>query len=214
MFRKFALLMSLFLTLGSTTALAQDDAAPVADLDGLESAYSRIYAPAFNAEGTPGAQSMERVTVLTVTGYAFESDDAAASALAPLGDEVINAIPVSHDIAGEPVDDLGDSAILHSGEFEDVNGAMAIHMVTVQDGARIYQVSLAGAGPEDGGALVQDSAQHMLDGEVDTDEVTLNNDGTSTGGVFDLMPTKDDTDLTGGLVPQMDGDLMDMPATS
>ena len=212
MFRKVALLVALFLTLGSTTVSAQDSSAPVADLDGLESAYTRIYAPDFNAEGTPGAESMERVTVLTITGYTFDGEDAAAGALEPLADEVVNAIPVSHDITGEPVDDLGDSAVRHGGEFEDEGGPVTVEMVTVQDGDRIYQVSLAGAGLEDGDAQVDGIVQFMLDGEIESDEVAFSNDGTSTGGVFDLMPTDEDRDITADLTPQMDGDLMDVPA--
>ena len=55
--------------------------------------------------------------------------------------------------------------------------------------------------------ITNDVVAYIVDAEAGDDEVTLNTDGTSTGGAFDRMPASGD-DAVGGLEIVEDYDVL------
>ena len=51
-------------------------------------------------------------------------------------------------------------------------------------------------------------AQHIAEAEPSEEPVTVHVRGSATGGPFDAMPGRDDTDVLAGLVPLYDYDLL------
>lgn len=219
MFRKLILLVPLVIAMGfsqNATAAVQDIPPSIADeFEGIESGYLRHYMTESYYEavtdviGTPRATAdveVEDIQILTITGVTFDSADNAEQAFDTFHEDFASDLEMSGSPDAEELtmDDLGDLAILHKGTIVGEDEALATAGLFVQDGEQVYMIQMIGGELDAGEQQVQDIAQFMLDGEIQTDEVTLNEGGTSTGGVFDLMPTVDDTDLIGDLVPAED----------
>lgn len=220
MFRKFTLLLSLVLAMGfaiTSTAAAQDVPTSAGDVEGLETGYARMYMPDFSAmieaAGTPGATTgfdENAVLVIMTAGFTFDSEDNAGKALDTFGEGFTSEMSGAENLEAAELDDLGDRAVLYSGTVEESGESMPTNTLLVQDGEAVYMISVTGGDLDEGKQQAQDIATHMLDGEIETGDVTFNEDGTSTGGVFDLMPTAEDTDLVSGLAPSMDMDFSGM----
>lgn len=223
--RKFILLVSLVLTLGfgiTTSVTAQETpAAEMPQLEGLESGYARMFMPDFNAMfeamGTPGANIPELdekgvLTIMTAV-LTFDSTDNAGKGLDSTADAFTRQ-DGGTDLTSSEIKDLGDKAMLYSGEADAGDGTtMLTNVLVVQDSERVYMVMVAGGELEAGATQAKDIARFMLDARPTTPEVTLKQDGTSTGGAFDRMPTAKDTDLVSGLAPFMDVDMKADPAS-
>lgn len=219
MFRKITLLLSLIMAMGLTAVTASAQEVPATeDVEGLETGYARMYMPDFSAMidsiGTPGAETdfdEEGVMMVMIAGLTFDSDDNASEAFGSFSESYSGELSGAEGMEASEIDDLGDNAALLSGEMTESGEAMATNMLLVQDGESLYLISVTGGEVDAGSQQVQDIAQHMLDGEIENEEVTFNEDGTSTGGVFDLMPDpEEDAELLSNLAPGMD---MDMDAS-
>ena len=93
-------------------------------------------------------------------------------------------------------------AIEISGEA-DISGETPTGMLAVQDGNWMFIViTLGDATP----GIGDDIAKFMVDAEPSDAEVVFAEDGTSTGGFFDMLPQDDDPVLE-GLLPVLDQDL-------
>src|SRR5690606_15678499 len=77
-------------------------------------------------------------------------------------------------------------------------------LVYVQDGARLYTLS-AIAGSAEATTITDDLARDILDREPGDGEVRFNPDGSSTGGIWDLLPPPD-ADILDGLVAFADAE--------
>ncbi|HWV23286.1 MAG TPA: hypothetical protein VNZ58_03775 [Thermomicrobiales bacterium] len=219
MLRKITILLSLILTLGfavTTSAAAQDT--PSVDslnVDGLESGYGRAYMPDLNAlveaMSTPGAATpdlnADGPSAIQISILTFDKADNAKKASDSIADEIASQEVEDVEMKSEEVKDLGDSATLYTGEVKSMGETMAITALLVQDGEQLLQIQIVGGENDANSSQAQAIAQHMLDTEPSTNEVTFNEDGTSTGGAFDRMPQSGDTDLIGDLTPFMDMDL-------
>ncbi len=219
MFRKLTLLLSLVLAMGfavSTTAAAQDVPASADDIEGLESGYARMYMPDFAAMiesvGTPGAEMTideNGVMLIMISGFTFDSEDNASKAVDLFSEGMTGETSGLEGMESSEIDDLGDKNLLINGETDEAGEPMATNMLLVQDGTSMYMISVTGGELDAGTQQVQDIAQHMIDGEIETEEVTFSEDGTSTGGVFDLMPNiEEDAELLSNLAPSTDMDMM------
>lgn len=221
MLRKFTILLSLVLTLGfaaTTSAAAQempDVDAP--DMEGLETGYARMFMPDFGAMidalGTPGADmpEIDQEGVLTVMTaiLTFDNADNADKSMAVVADTYTEEGESDTDIdmTSEEISDLGDKATLHSGAVDISGEKTTFNILIVKDDSQLLLIQVIGGEAEAGATQAQDIANFMLDTEPTTDEVTFNEDGTSTGGAFDRMPTAEDTDLVDGLAPFIDMDM-------
>jgi len=215
-FRKLTLLLSLVFTFAfssTTLAVAQDlPAFNPADMEGVESGYGRMYMVDLEMllSSPEAVEDMAADTPLVgmIGIFTFEDDDAARSNLEPLGDSLTEQANDEGATLEKEGIDLGDEGYAYTGELPvDESGAMNGAIFFVQQDEHIYFVMvLGGEQPAD---LGQEWAEYVLDGEIGDDAVELSEDGTSTGGVFDAMPTADDEDLLNGMLPVSDSDLLE-----
>lgn len=216
MFKRIALLLSLVFALAvSSSAGAQSTPTlDPGDVEGLESGYARMYIADIEAMmATPGAMEEMSLDDMALSGMAavftFEDEGAAEDAFDLFGDQFAQGFMEGSGTEAEKseIDDLGNQAVEYLGETEvDDETTSPTSMILVQDGEHIFIAMILG------GAEVSDDtrafAEHLLDGEISDDEVVFNEDGSSTGGVFDIMPNEENTDIVQGMVPFMDADFM------
>lgn len=217
MFKRIALLLSLVFALAVSSGAGAQDSTPTldpGDVEGLESGYARMYIADIEAMmATPGAMEEMSLDDMALSGMAavftFEDEGAAEDAFDLFGDQFAQGFMEGSGTEAEKteIDDLGNQAIEYLGETEvDEETTSPTSMILVQDGEHIFIAMILG------GAEVSDDtrafAEHLLDGEISDDEVVFNEDGSSTGGVYDIMPNEENTEIVRGMVPFMDADFM------
>lgn len=180
----------------------------VANLEGLESAVSRSYTldyEAMYAAATPGdTTEMEMpagLQVLSLGIYKFDNDDNAKNAM-DLAQEELQAEGALGEVEVEEfdADDMNDDSIALSGvsEEEGIGPAQTSVLVT-QEGQYIYfSVGLASGDGADSQTPVVDSVKYMKDTDEGGD-VAFNEDGTSTGGIWEKF-IKADNEQVAGLI--------------
>lgn len=216
--KKLLLTLSLLLTLGlSASGVAAqveapnlDDVDPTADVEGIQSIYDRTFSVDFEAlMASPEADFdnldiSAMMSVISIQGMTFDSEDNANAYLDQMRDELdasmeedpstFDGIEIS-DLDGFDVDGL--QLIMDMADLE-----ITASVVIFVDGNQVFQIMVMNSDLETAKASADAVTQFVIDAETETEEVTFNADGTSTGGVFDRMPTGDDEvvgDLTGVL---------------
>lgn len=193
----FAFLLTIGLAAGGSVA-AQTPVSDTADVSGLESSYLRTYA-ADVEQPVEGEQFGAQAGVFT-----FDSPESVEGAFDAFADDfALGFFGEDADVESSDVDGVGDNAREYVGEA-DLGGEftpMTVLMVQ-QENMILLSISLGIA--ESGSA--DDIAQFMIDAEPSDSEVMFSDDGTSTGGAFDLMPAAGD-EVLGGMVPVLDMDL-------
>lgn len=216
MFKRIALLLSLVFALAISSGAGAQDTPTLDpdDVEGLESGYARMYIADIEAMmATPGAMEEMSLEDMALSGMAavftFEDEGAAEDAFGLFGDQFAQGFMEGSGTEAEKseIDDLGNQAVEYLGETEvDEETTSATSMILVQDGEHIFIAMILG------GAEVSDDtrafAEYLLDGEISEDEVAFNEDGSSTGGVYDIMPNEENTEIVQGMVPFMDADFM------
>lgn len=183
--------------------------------EGLVSAYDRTYMVDFEAMmASPSADladmdSAAMMRVVSITGMTFDSDDHAEAYLKDMKSQIDDAQEAGEMPEGTEVKDLEDfdkDGFIATMSMEDlgVNSAILVFV----DGDQVFMVVGIDADIESATTLVTDVAKYVADAEVKDDKVTLNEDGTSTGGVFDRMPEAG-SDLVGDLTSVTDSVLQE-----
>jgi hypothetical protein len=192
-------------------------------LDGIETAYSRKYiAEAELGFGSPEAPAPSTPEVLTATVLEFDNEQHAADAFDSVKNPLIaREIMLGHgdlDVDDADIDDLGDQARLFIGATDAHHEPETSAMLIVQDGNLGYLIQATGPDPAIEQTLMSFGA-FMVDAEPGTGPVVPGEYADTRGGTFDLLPTREDTDVLRGLVPMYDYDLLlsqkpiDHPAT-
>lgn len=221
--KKLILTLTMLLTLGfslqGVAAQTPEDAgAPMGEAmqaEGLVSAYDRTYMVDFEAMmASPSADladmdSAAMMRVVSITGMTFDSDDHAEAYLKDMKSQIDDAQEAGEMPEGTEVKDLEDfdkDGFIATMSMEDlgVNSAILVFV----DGDQVFMVVGIDADIESATTLVTDVAKYVADAEVKDDKVTLNEDGTSTGGVFDRMPEAG-SDLVGDLTSVTDSVLQE-----
>jgi len=204
-----AVLVLVFTILGSTGVAAQDVPAEElqpGDLEGLRHAVVRAWSfdySALFANATPGAEPAVPTGVFLVgaTILEFDSSDNAQAALTRLDEETdaANQSTMGGESEVTEIDPgLGDSSIAYSG-VEDLEGQEAETVIAlVQQDTYLYFVVVAGSG-EDIQALTVEFTTGLLERDG-SGAGEFNEDGTSTGGLWDKYPAADDA-VVSGLLP-------------
>lgn len=216
MLKKITALLALVLMFAfASTAGAQSDipAMDPNEVDGLESGYARMYIADIEAlMSTPGA--MDSMEGLSLSGMAavftFEDDGAASDAFGDFSAEFAKSFLEGAEVEAEEteIDDLGDQAVQYTGEATvDEATTAPSSMIIVQQGEHIYVSFILGG--EDVEGLTRGLAEHMMEGEIGDEDVVVVEEGTSTGGAFEVMPGADEADVVAGMVPFMDLDFME-----
>lgn len=197
-----AVLFTLAFSIQGVAAQTDDStpAAPMGELmqaEGLVSAYDRTYMVDFEAlMASPSADmaSMDTAAmmrVVSITGMTFDSDDNAKAYVDDVKSQLEDAEQAGELPEGTEVRELEDGDIDKDGiiatmSMEDLGVNTAI-MVFV-DGDQVFMIVAIDADVASAEAMVTGLATHIVGTEIQNDEVTFSDDGTSTGGVFDRMP--------------------------
>ncbi|MCO5226437.1 MAG: hypothetical protein M9953_13950 [Thermomicrobiales bacterium] len=218
MVKTFTLVLALLLTLGlsvqSVAAQLDTDATELdpKDVPGLIAGYSRTYAPDIEAlMATPSADLldlsayMRNVSIMT---YVFESDDTASDFFDMMKDQMTDELSAPSPELGQAemseVTEIDRDAMQVTVDMGDLGVGLTILMFI--DGDTVFAIMAMDTTVDDATAMAIDIANYLIDTEVQDDEVTFNEDGTSTGGVFDRMPASGD-EIVGGLQVESDSDL-------
>lgn len=225
--KKLLMTLSLLLTLGlSASAVAaqtdgvevpdlEEAAATAYDVEGLQSVYDRTFTVDFETmmaspdEDPAGIDMSAMMNVISIQGITFDSDDNASAYIDQMKDELETSV------ADDP-DAFSDTEISDLDGF-DVEGirvhmdmadlGIAASVIIFVDGNQVYQVMVMDSDIDVAQSKADDVTRFVLDAEVGNEEVSFDEDGTSTGGVFDRMPTGDD-DIVGDLTSVLDSEII------
>lgn len=203
------LLLALLLAMpaAAQTPAASPGATPET-LAGLEYVAARQYAP---DPSQPIDRESEGVFILTVRIFQFDSEEHADAGWESTVEStaIETDVPMESDkVAYEEVEiaDLGDRAWATTLAADTPEGDTGyFRLVYVQDGDRLYTLN-AIAGSAEATLVTDDLAAFMVDAEPGEGEVRFSEDGTSTGGAWDLLPAADD-EVLGGLQAFADAEL-------
>jgi len=205
------------LTLTNASAQSTTDFVDPTQAEGFESGYARIYSVDFEAmmEASPSAEGIDMdamMKTVTVNGVTFDSDDNAEAyidAMNKFAEEPVEGVEINVEDA-----DYGDQANMYSADLSEMMGSdMFMTGYYVREGSTVYAVSVIDSDEDTANETAKNVIEFMLDKDAGDGEVQFNEDGTSTGGVFDVFPTADDADVTNGLLPMTDMDLTNLPAS-
>lgn len=205
MVRKLMALFALVITFGMAASpiAAQDVSQSDLEALGIESGYVRGY---ISDDMTQGA------AMKMVGGFVFDEEEtvqesfetfACGFAAGFSGEDALDcdALAETGNVTVADVDGIGDKAIEFTGEAQ----GMEYVMLMVADENYMFLVVVLGEGLEEGAA--DDIAKYLVDAEPVDTEVAFNEDGTSTGGIYDMLPQEGDAEIE-GFTPQMDMDLI------
>lgn len=202
------LMLVLALGRSGAGATAQDPsmAAPFefGELEGAQHAVSRSYLadlPAMmDSIGTPGpdgelGEISELSGVISLAGVIgqFDSSDNAAAAVDRVDEETKASLEGQPDAPTlEEVElDLGDTSRAYTAT-QDIEGqTLNLSVIIVQQDEFLYFV-VGGVIDADARELGSEFTQALIDNEAGDGEPRVNQDGTSTGGLWDKFPKADD----------------------
>lgn len=220
--KKLLLTLSLLLSLGLSVSVVAaqveapdiDDIDVGADVEGLESIYDRTYSMDIEAMfASPDADFEDIDTssfmrMISIQGMTFDSEDSANAYLDEMKSQLEQGLEEDPDSFSDVV--IGDlegmdaEGLTLSMDMADLEvGASVIFVV---DGHQVFQIMVMDSDVASAETLATDITQFVLDAEVETEEVSFSEDGTSTGGVFDRMPSGDD-EIVGDLTSVIDSEL-------
>lgn len=204
-----SLLLSLMFAFGGTVA-AQTDLEGMPDLKelGLNQGYMRMLIN-LEAAGAAGSSADAPMGVMMLA-MEFEDEGMVEGQFETVAREFSKGFFDGEDFEMTEVQDLGDAAYAITGTSNSGGEGMPTSIVIARDGTFVLGSITLNSEVTD---LDQQVVTFMLDNAASDTEVTFNNDGTSTGGVFDRMPTGDDVDGLNGMQPMMDMDFLNMGST-
>lgn len=220
--KKILLTLTLLLSLGlsfSGVAAQTDSVEPIdlgseMDVEGLESVYDRTFSVDIEAlmaspEALESLDMSAMMRMVSIQGMTFDNEDHAKDYLKTMQSEVEKAME------NEDLSSMGDVQITELEGF-DADGLMmtmdmpdlgaAATIIVFIDGNQMFQIMAMDSDLESSTAFAEEVSTFVIEAETETDEVTFNADGTSTGGVFDRMPTADD-EIVGDLTSVTDSEI-------
>ncbi len=180
-------------------------------LEGLQSGVGRFYYGDMSAlmggmMGTPSAdtQMPENLLVgLSAAVFKFDGDDNAKKGMNTLVDELKKSMVAEMGDEGTPtaeiqetdVKDIGDEAKGASTTIDEGGMSMSAYLLMVRSGDTL--IFLAGNGTGNIQDTINNIGKTMADRDAGDGDGTFNEDGTSTGGLWDVFPPADDENLNG-----------------
>ena len=209
---------------GPLQVAAQDDPATdtfnFKDLDGFQRGAGRTYIGdisvlfgGLDAAATPGADiatpDISQLGLFMIGGFVVEFDngDNASSGLDTLADQITQSTGDEEDFtfSETKIDDIGDKTKAFSGDYssDGIDGKALV--ILTQKGEYVYAaVAISfGSDPTD---AVTSFVTDMANATPGDGDGTFSEDGTSTGGLWDVFPAAD-ADYLKGLTPMSDQDL-------
>jgi len=207
---------------GPIQAAAQEDPTStfnVKDLPGYQRGVGRVWMGDISAllgnldaYATPGAATPDfnSLGLFMMTGLVaeFDNSDNAGSAFGTLADEVTKSLSSEGSgitLAESDGEKIGDQSRTFTGTLAEQGMEGQLTMVIAQKGKLIYAAFGLGLGSDPSDA-VNSLVKDMTGNNPGDGDGTLNTDGTSTGGLWDVFPSND-ADYLKGLTPASDEDL-------
>jgi hypothetical protein len=192
----------------------------ISEFEGIEAAISRTWS--LDVEGmiaaTPDIEPDDfdqGVTALSAMVLRFDTAEQARAGydafLAGMDVELLDMAQAgTPTVTDEPVDDLGDTASAITLNTSTEDQETFFRFVLVHHGEYFFLTS-ALAATSDVVVVADELAAYLVnDGEDQGDEANFVAEGTSSGGLWGLMPTEDN-ELLGGLIPIFDETLFPAP---
>ncbi|MGN6482827.1 MAG: hypothetical protein ACTHMX_00355 [Thermomicrobiales bacterium] len=208
----------------AAAAAAQDDPASDTfdfnDLDGFQRGAGRTYMGDLSAlfgnldaYATPGAEiatpDLSELGIFMLGGFVaeFDNGDHASSGLDKLADQITQSGDEDEDFtfSETKIDNIGDKTKAYAGTYSDegIDGSAVV--ILTQKGNFLYAaVAISfGSDPTD---AAKSFVTDMTNNKPGAGVGTFNEDGTSTGGLWDVFPSSD-AEYLKGLTPAADEDL-------
>lgn len=218
MVRKFMALFALVLAMGMTImpVAAQSSDTEALRAIGVENVYIRMYIADPSAAAAAANPDLMAVMVGVIE---FDEADTAHDSFEDFSCGFISGfvgidatdcdglVEGGMDVAD--VTGIGEQALEATGDATVSGSTMPATILAVQQENNIFLViNLGIAEPESGDAI----AKFLVEAEPVDTEVEFSEDGTSTGGFFDILP-QDGDEVIAGLMPFMDLNMMEEEAT-
>jgi hypothetical protein len=197
-----SLLITLTLSLLLAPAAAQESTplAPEMGEDGIESVVSRGWGIDFanaSPEASPDIADLQMVMAMVMR---FETPEQAATAFDLLMRDMSEQMATDdtqEEVELTMIDGLGDQAAVVSSVVVESEGTWISRLSIAQEGRYLYTVTAFG-GDADRVASADELLTSMVDADDPTDgDGTFMEDGTSTGGLWAVLPTDDHPALAG-----------------
>lgn len=215
LFTVFAMVLTFGLLANGAVMAQGTDAQPEGlgtefnELDGFESAYMRSFKPEMEFNPTESIDLAAVLRGVNITAVTFDSDDNAQKALDQSIKEIEATDPAQIKELGIEWEktDIGDGGINAIMTMDMGDGlSLNMNMMVFRDGNTFFQVISIDSDADAAKKLANDVTEYILDHEVQDETVSFNEEGGSTGGVFDRMPKTGD-EIVGELVNESDMDL-------
>jgi len=190
----------------STPASEASPSADFSDLNEPDAIYGRFYMldtdTLTGAGATPSVDLSSMPPIVAIVQvYEFATDDDAASAVKLLNQKLNEEIGTKN-VQSEDVENLGDMAVQSSGAVAESGIKTNLTTITVQQDNVVY-VSVVGTFGDSSADVATSLVEHMMKTDPGDAKVMFSDDGTSTGGYFDVFPTEGD-DLVQGMIVSED----------
>lgn len=221
--KKFLLTLSLLLSFGlSFSAVAQVDGVEAPNLEepsfseveGLESIYDRTFSVDIETMlASPDADFAEMdmsamMRTISIQGMQFDSEDNAEAYLDDMLEQMNTAMEenpeATEDVEVADLEGFDVDGVQITMDMPDLGIAATMNIFV--DGNQVFQVMVMDSDQATASTLAEEVTQFVVDADSNDDDVTFNADGTSTGGVFERMPTADD-EIVGDLTGVMDTEI-------
>lgn len=206
--RLASILCALMFVMTVTPAAAQQEEESVLDdpsqLEGIEAGVARAWYSDRDLS-TPPAEGESLVYIAGGAVLEFDTGEHATAAYGTIREfieteDALGLGATASDLEIEELDDLGDSAVALSGSVADATVSGYLRYILVQDGTWVYY-TVAMSTDADAASIADDIVAHIDAQDDDASGVgEVNENGGSTGGLWDLLPDPDD-DLFEGMVP-------------
>lgn len=219
--KRLATGISLFITLALSLMLAPagaQEATPVDPLmqgEGLELAVSRLWSIDYSAASPAASADLPDLQLVSGLVMRYETPEFAARAFDKLTGDMAEETSADESLTDQEVvalDGIGDQASAIGTTAVEPEGTWVTRVSTAQEGQYLYIVMAIGADPDR--VATADNLLVGMVNDVDPGEGdgTFMEDGTSTGGPWDTLPTNDHPALA-GLINYGDAILFPVPAT-
>lgn len=196
------ILLTLTVLLALTIPGLSVSAQSLEDAEGLETAYGRNYSSgSSNTVSAPSSSSTPKdmeseatYTGLEIIGLTFDSDENAEKSLAEMKESIQNSLDSDDSPEDAEYKELSDLDIDKNGFFVigSVENTGVNATILFVDGNHMFLIDVLDPDFDTAKTLVTDIAKFMDDADIENDDVSFNENGTSTGGVYDLLPKAGD----------------------
>lgn len=187
--KRLLLSIALILSVGlPVMAIAQEsDATPdlYAGVEGIDSSYARFI-----------SVMPETMPIINMLGMSFDSDENAQLFYGDLLEQMQTEIDESELPPGAAVEytetEVDDNIRINRLTALGCEDGYAMVYDFILDTDTLFTVFVVASSDEEALSLADTFTQFILESDIETEAISFNENGTSTGGVFDRMPTADD----------------------